>query len=64
VLTEVLMADCVDRLINRRLRLPSYRRWLSQFKELRAASGSLTTGVSIAAARSSFFPMEQGTRRS
>jgi len=37
VLTEVLMADCVDRLINRRLRLPSYRRWLSQFKELRAA---------------------------
>jgi hypothetical protein len=36
VLTEVLMADCVDRLINRRLRLPSYRRWVSQFKELRA----------------------------
>jgi len=37
VLTEVFMADCVDRLINRRLRLPSYRRWAQQFKELRAA---------------------------
>jgi hypothetical protein len=37
VLTEVFMADCVDRLISRRLRLPSYRRWVAQFKELRAA---------------------------
>jgi hypothetical protein len=37
VLTEVVMADCVDRLISRRLRLPSYRRWVAQFKELRAA---------------------------
>jgi hypothetical protein len=37
VLTEVVMADCVDRLISKRLRLPSYRRWVTQFKELRAA---------------------------
>lgn len=37
VLTEVLMQDTVDRLIQRRLRLPSYRRWSTQFRALRNA---------------------------
>jgi hypothetical protein len=37
VLTEVLMQDTVDRMISRRLGLPSYRRWSQQFKALRAA---------------------------
>src|SRR4026207_673659 len=37
VLTEVLMADCVDRLINRRLRLPSSRRRGSPCPGVRSA---------------------------
>jgi hypothetical protein len=37
VLTEVLMQDTVDRMIWKRLGLPSYRRWSQQFKALRAA---------------------------
>lgn len=37
LLTEVLMQDTVDRLIQRRLRLPSYRRWSTQFRALRVA---------------------------
>jgi hypothetical protein len=42
LLTEVLMQDTVDRLIQRRLRLPSYRRWSTQFRALRAAQRELT----------------------
>jgi hypothetical protein len=37
VLTEVLMLDCVDRLIIKRLALKSYRRWREQFLRLRKA---------------------------
>ena len=37
VLTEVLMLDCVDRLITRRLALKSYRKWREQFLGLRKA---------------------------
>ncbi|MGE0352071.1 MAG: hypothetical protein AB7Q69_02435 [Gemmatimonadales bacterium] len=37
ILTEVLMLDCVDRLITRRLGLQSYRRWRQHFLKLRAA---------------------------
>jgi hypothetical protein len=37
VLTEVLIADCVDRLIHRRLGLQPYKRWVSHFKALRSA---------------------------
>lgn len=37
VLTEVVMAEAVDRLIMRRLSLRSYRRWRQQFLKLRAA---------------------------
>lgn len=37
VLTEVLMLDCVDRLITRRLALKSYRKWREQFLRLRKA---------------------------
>ena len=36
-LTEVLMADQVDRLIKKRLGLRSYARWRGQFLKLRAA---------------------------
>ncbi len=42
VLTEVLMQDTVDRLIQRRLRLPSYRRWSTQFRALRLAQREAT----------------------
>ncbi|MEP7326739.1 MAG: hypothetical protein ABI836_12380 [Gemmatimonadota bacterium] len=37
LLTEVLMLDCVDRLITKRLALKSYRRWREQFIRLRKA---------------------------
>jgi hypothetical protein len=37
VLTEVLMLDCVDRLITKRLSLKSYRKWREQFIGLRKA---------------------------
>jgi hypothetical protein len=37
VLTEVLMLDCVDRLITRRLALKSYRKWREHFMGLRKA---------------------------
>lgn len=37
VLTEVLMLDCVDRLITRRLSLKSYRKWREHFMGLRKA---------------------------
>lgn len=37
LLTEVLMADTVDRLIAKRLRLKSYSRWRQQFLKLRQA---------------------------
>lgn len=37
VLTEVLMLETVDRLITRRLRLPSYERWRKQIQALRLA---------------------------
>ena len=37
VLTEVLMYDWVDRLIKKRLRLPSYRKWREHFLKLRQA---------------------------
>lgn len=37
LLTEVLMADTVDRLIARRLRLMSYSRWRQKFLKLRQA---------------------------
>lgn len=37
VLTEVLMLDCVDRLITKRLSLKSYRKWREHFIGLRKA---------------------------
>jgi hypothetical protein len=37
VLTEMMMLEHVDRLIIRRLRLPSYRRWREKFRKLRQA---------------------------
>jgi hypothetical protein len=37
VLTEVLLCETVDRLIAKRLRLPSYKRWRKQYGELRQA---------------------------
>jgi hypothetical protein len=37
VLTEVLMLDCVDRLITKRLSLKSYRKWREHFMGLRKA---------------------------
>ncbi len=37
VLTEVLMLDCVDRLITKRLALKSYRKWREHFMGLRKA---------------------------
>lgn len=37
VLTEVLMLDCVDRLITKRLALKSYRKWREHFLRLRKA---------------------------
>jgi len=37
VLTEVLMLDHVDRLITKRLRLPTYRRWRQKHLKLRQA---------------------------
>jgi hypothetical protein len=37
VLTEVLMLETVDRLISRRLRLPSYTKWRKQYQALRQA---------------------------
>lgn len=37
VLTEVLMLDHVDRIIKRRLRLPSFRRWREKHLKLRKA---------------------------
>ena len=37
LLTEVLMEDTVDRMIQRRLRLPSFSRWCKQFRGRRQA---------------------------
>lgn len=37
LLTEVVLADCVDRLIAKRLRLPSFRKWREQIHGLRDA---------------------------
>ena len=37
VLTEMLMADVVDRLIAKRLQLPSYKKWRQQILAVRAA---------------------------
>jgi hypothetical protein len=37
LLTELMMLEHVDRLIIRRLRLPSYRRWRERFRKLREA---------------------------
>jgi len=37
ILTEVLLCETVDRLIAKRLRLPSYKRWRKQYGELRQA---------------------------
>jgi hypothetical protein len=42
VLTEVLMLEHVDRLIMRRLRLPSYRRWRERHTRLRRAQREAT----------------------
>jgi hypothetical protein len=42
VLTEVLMLEHVDRLIMRRLRLPTYRRWRDRHTRLRRAQRELT----------------------
>ena len=36
-LTEILLAEMVDQLIMKRLRLPSYKKWRTQFAELRQA---------------------------
>ena len=36
LLTEVLLTDWVDRLINRRLRLQPYSRWAKHFRQLRS----------------------------
>jgi len=37
LLTEVLLQDSVDRMIQRRLRLPSFKRWCAQFRGRRQA---------------------------
>ncbi|MGH7752233.1 MAG: hypothetical protein ACREN5_05415 [Gemmatimonadales bacterium] len=37
LLTEVLLLEHVDRIIKRRLRLPTFRRWQQRFKALRSA---------------------------
>lgn len=37
LLTEVLLADCVDRLIAKRLRIPAFRKWREQIHKLRDA---------------------------
>lgn len=42
VLTEVMMLDAVDRLIQSRLRLKSYRQWRTQHLKLRAAQRELS----------------------
>jgi len=42
VLTEVLMLEHVDRLIIRRLRLPTYRRWRDRHTRMRRAQRELT----------------------
>ncbi len=42
VLTEVLMLDHVDRIIKRRLRLPSFRRWRQKHVKLRQAQQAPT----------------------
>lgn len=46
-LTEVMMLDCVDRLISKRLRLPSFKTWKQRYGKLRAAQrGPTYWGVS------------------
>jgi len=42
LLTELMMLEHVDRLIIRRLRLPSYRRWRDRFRKLREAQRAPT----------------------
>ena len=42
LLTEVLLQDSVDRMIQRRLRLPSFKRWCAQFRGRRQAQRELT----------------------
>ena len=36
-LTEVMMLDCVDRLISKRLKLPTFKTWKQRYGKLRAA---------------------------
>jgi len=57
LLTEVLLLEQVDRIIARRLRLPTFRRWSQQHRALRAAQreptrwGLSTTHPLVAHAR-------------
>jgi SAM-dependent methyltransferase len=51
VLTEILMLETVDRLITRRLRLPSYNKWRSHYLALRKAQREpLHWGIDAASA--------------
>lgn len=57
LLTEVLMADTVDRLIAKRLRLKSFSRWRQQFLKLREAQRSPTHwGIDATHAVASMLP--------
>jgi hypothetical protein len=57
LLTEVLMADTVDRLIAKRLRLKSFSRWRQQFLKLREAQRAPTHwGIDTAHAVATMLP--------
>lgn len=57
VLTEILADDLVDRLIHRRLRLPSYRKWRKDFLPRRQAQREpVHWGVEPASALGSLLP--------
>lgn len=57
LLTEILMLETVDRLIQRRLRLPSYNKWRKQFVALREAQRQpIHWGIDQAAAVAHLLP--------
>ncbi|MDH5316223.1 MAG: class I SAM-dependent methyltransferase [Gemmatimonadota bacterium] len=57
LLTEILMLETVDRLISKRLRLPSYAKWRKQYLELRLAQREpIHWGVDSASALVSLLP--------
>ena len=50
LLTEVLMQEAVDRLITRRLRLPSFTKWKQQHAKLRRAQRTVRSVAAFASA--------------